>query len=48
MNKGMIMWEFLVRELKSLQQETVDPQPIVELYVEQILLRGYNISKRRG
>jgi hypothetical protein len=42
------MWQFLVRELKSLQQETVDAQPIVELYVEQVLLCGYNITKKKG
>lgn len=41
----MSTWDFVIKELKSLQQESVDPQPIVELYVEQILLKGYKISK---
>ena len=41
----MSKWDFVIKELKSLQQGFEDPQPIVELYVEQSLLRGYNIIK---
>lgn len=41
----MSKWDFVVSELKSLQQEFNDDQPIVELFVEQSLLRGYNITK---
>ena len=41
----MSKWDFVVKELKSLQQGFSDDQPIVELYVNQILLSGYNISK---
>lgn len=41
----MNKWQFVVSELKSLQQQYPDDQPIVELFVEQKLLRGYNISK---
>jgi hypothetical protein len=33
-------------ELISLQRGIEDPQPIVELYVNQVLLSGYNISKK--
>ena len=45
-NKGnMSMWEFTIKELKALQQGFEDPQPIVELYVEQILLKGYKVTK---
>jgi hypothetical protein len=44
----MNKWNFVVKELKSLQQEFSDHQAIVELYVEQILLRGYNIKKDIG
>jgi hypothetical protein len=42
----MSKWKFVIQELKSLQQEFSDPQPIVELYVNQVLLQGYNISKK--
>ena len=42
---NMNMWDFVIKELKSLQQGFEDPQPIVELYVEQYLLRGYKITK---
>lgn len=42
----MSKWDFVVKELKSLQQGFEDPQPIVELYVNQILLCGYNISDK--
>jgi hypothetical protein len=45
MNNGN-KWNFVVQELKSLQQGFSDPQPIVELYVNQVLLCGYNISKK--
>jgi hypothetical protein len=41
----MSKWDFVIKELKSLQQEFEDAQPIVELYVEQILLKGYKVSK---
>lgn len=41
----MNRWQFTVRELAALQQGFSDDQPIVELYVEQALLRGYNITK---
>ena len=41
----MNTWDFVIKELKSLQQEYPDPQPIVELYVEQILLKGYKVIK---
>jgi hypothetical protein len=37
----MSKWEFTIKELKSLQQEHQDHQAIVELYVEQVLLKGY-------
>jgi hypothetical protein len=43
----MNTWDFVVSELKSLQQEFQDNQPIVELFVEQKLLCGYNISKSK-
>jgi hypothetical protein len=43
----MNKWEFVIKELKSLQQGFEDSQPIVELYVEQIMLRGYNITKSK-
>lgn len=45
MYSNMNKWNFVIQELKSLQQEFSDEQPIVELYVEQVLLRGYNITK---
>ena len=41
----MSKWDFVVKELKALQQDFEDKQPIVELYVNQILLKGYKISK---
>ena len=41
----MSKWEFVVLELKSLQKGFEDYQPITELFVEQQLLRGYNITK---
>ena len=41
----MNTWDFVVSELKSLQQEFQDHQAIVELFVEQKLLCGYNITK---
>jgi hypothetical protein len=41
----MSKWDFVIKELKSLQQEFQDDQPIVELYVEQILLKGYKVTK---
>ena len=43
----MSKWEFVVSELKSLQQGFSDDQPIVELFVEQKLLCGYNIIKSK-
>ena len=41
----MSKWNFVISELKSLQQEFQDHQAISELCVEQSLLFGYNISK---
>jgi hypothetical protein len=41
----MNRWDFVVSELKSLQQGFNDHQAIVELFVEQKLLYGYNVSK---
>ena len=43
----MNTWDFVVSELKSLQQEFNDDQAIVELFVEQKLLYGYNIIKSK-
>lgn len=43
----MNTWQFVVSELKSLQQEVPDDQSIVELFVEQKLLYGYNIIKSK-
>ena len=43
----MNKWDFVVSELKSLQQQFNDDQPIVELFVEQKLLFGYNIIKSK-
>jgi hypothetical protein len=43
----MNTWDFVISELKSLQQEFNDDQPIVELFVEQKLLSGYNITKSK-
>ena len=41
----MNKWDFVVSELKSLQQGFEDHQAITELFVEQKLLFGYNIIK---
>ena len=41
----MNTWDFVIKELKSLQQGFEDTQPIVELYVEQILLKGHKVTK---
>ena len=41
----MNTWDFVIKELKSLQQCFSYEQPIVELYVEQILLKGYKVIK---
>lgn len=41
----MNRWQFTVRELASLQQGFEDHQAIVELYVEQVLLKGYKVTK---
>ena len=41
----MNTWDFVIKELKSLQQDFADPQPIVELYIEHILLKGYKVNK---
>lgn len=43
----MSKWDFVVSELKSLQQGFDDHQAIVELFVEQKLLCGYNIIKSK-
>ena len=43
----MNKWEFVVNELKSLQQGFQDHQSIAELFVEQKLLFGYNIIKSK-
>jgi hypothetical protein len=43
----MNTWDFVVSELKSLQQGFDDHQAIVELFVEQKLLCGYNIIKSK-
>jgi len=43
----MNTWNFVISELKSLQQEFNDDQPIVELFVEKKLLWGYNITKSK-
>ena len=40
-------WEFVISELKSLQQGFEDHQAITELFVEQKLLFGYNIIKSK-
>lgn len=41
----MSRWQFTIKELAALQQGFEDSQPIVELYVEQILLKGYKVNK---
>jgi hypothetical protein len=46
MNNGN-KWNFVITELISLQRGFEDPQPIAELYVEQVLLCGYNIIKSK-
>jgi hypothetical protein len=43
----MNRWEFTVKELKSLQQETPDTPAIVQAYVEWVLLKGYSIKKTK-
>lgn len=43
----MSKWQFVVSELKSLQQGFEDHQAIAELFVEQKLLFGYNILKSK-
>ena len=43
----MNTWDFVVLELKSLQKGFDDHQAIVELFVEQKLLCGYNIIKSK-
>jgi hypothetical protein len=43
----MNTWQFVVSELKSLQQGFEDHQAITELFVEQKLLFGYNIIKNK-
>ena len=43
----MNTWDFVISELKTLQQEQEDGQPITELFVEQKLLYGYNIIKSK-
>ena len=43
----MSRWEFTIKELKALQQETPDTPVIVEAYVEWVLLKGYSIKKTR-
>jgi hypothetical protein len=43
----MNKWDFVVSELKSLQQDIQDDQAIAELFVEQKLLYGYNIIKSK-
>ena len=43
----MNTWDFVVSELKSLQQGFNDDQAIAELFVEHKLLYGYNIIKSK-
>jgi hypothetical protein len=43
----MNRWQFTVKELAALQQGFKDHQAIVELYVEQVLLKGYPIKKTK-
>jgi hypothetical protein len=45
MRKKMSKWDFVIKELKALQQETPDTPAIVEAYVEWVLLKGYTIKK---
>jgi len=42
----MSKWDLVIKELKSLQQDTPDTQVIIEAYVEWVLLNGYKISKK--
>jgi len=42
----MSKWNFVIKELKALQQETPDTQVITEAYVEWVLLNGYKISNK--
>ena len=44
----MNTWDFVISELKSLQQEFQDHQAIAELFVERKLLFGYNIIKNKS
>jgi hypothetical protein len=41
----MSKWDFVIKELKSLRQGFEDHQAIVELFVEQILLKHYKVNK---
>lgn len=41
----MSKWDFVIKELKALQQETPDTTAIVQAYVEWVLLKGYTIKK---
>jgi hypothetical protein len=43
----MNTWQFVISELKSLQQGFEDHQAIAELFVERKLLFGYNITKSK-
>jgi len=43
----MSKWDFVVSELKSLQQGFEDHQAITELFVEQKLLCGYKIVDKK-
>jgi hypothetical protein len=43
----MNTWDFVINELRSLQQDFGDNQAIAELFVEQKLLFGYNIIKSK-
>ncbi len=40
----MSKWEFTIKELKALQQETPDTPAIVEAYVEWVLLKDDQYS----
>jgi len=42
----MNKWDFVIKELKSLQKGFEDHQAITELFVEQKLLYGYKIVDR--
>jgi hypothetical protein len=44
----MSKWEFTIKELKALQQETPDTPAIVEAYVEWVLLKGSVVFLRQG